>query len=162
MCPKKKNFSHTSMPNTCFDSTKVIALLVHKYFLPWSPDENNSRNVPTNSICGTLACRLPPYCIRQHTSAYVSIRQHTSLPIHQQAAFLHTSYVSIRQHTLAHVSIRQHTSAYLSIPQHTSTSAYVSIRQHTSAYVSIRQHTSAYVSIRQLVSIRQHTSLPIH
>jgi hypothetical protein len=37
--------------------------------------------------------------IRQHTSAYVSIRQHTS------------EYVSIRQHTSEYVSIRQHTSA---------------------------------------------------
>ncbi len=37
---------------------------------------------------------------RQHTSAYVSIRQHT---------------VSIRQHTSALFSIRQHTSAYVSI-----------------------------------------------
>jgi hypothetical protein len=40
----------------------------------------------------------------QHTSAYVSIRQHT--------------YVSIRQHTSAYVSIRQHT--YVSIRLHTS------------------------------------------
>jgi hypothetical protein len=77
---------------------------------------------------------LNPTCIRQHTSAYVSIRQHSS------------AYVSIRQHTSAYVSIRQHTSAYVSIRQHSS--AFVSIRQHTSAYVSIRQHTSAYVSIR--------------
>jgi hypothetical protein len=42
-------------------------------------------------------------CIRQHTSAYVSIRQYTS------------AYVSIRQHTSAYVSIRQHTSAYVSM-----------------------------------------------
>jgi hypothetical protein len=53
-------------------------------------------------------------CIRQHTSAYVSIRQHTS------------ACVRIRQHTSAYVSIRQHASAC------------VSIRPHTSAYVSIR------------------------
>jgi hypothetical protein len=121
-----------------------------------------------------------------HTSAYVSIRQHTS-------AFCRSSHTwrarkSIRQHTSAYVSIRQH-----SVARHTpgapgrgggrcrirrgSSRAcvragvsyactlhtpYVSIRQHTSAYVSIRQHTSAYVSIRQhtsaYVSIRQHTS----
>ncbi len=37
--------------------------------------------------------------MRQHTSAYVSIR-HTS------------EYVSIRQHTSAYVNIRQQTSAY--------------------------------------------------
>jgi hypothetical protein len=42
------------------------------------------------------------YCIRQHTSAYVSIRQHTS------------AYVSIRQHTSAYVSIR--TPSRLSTP----------------------------------------------
>ena len=65
-------------------------------------------------------------------------------------AGLHTSaYVSIRQHTsnilrLAHISIRQLTSDYVSIRQHSS--AYVSIRQHTPAYVSIREHTCAYVS----------------
>jgi hypothetical protein len=42
----------------------------------------------------------------QHTSAYVSIRhirQHTP------------AYVSIRQHTPAYISKRQHTSAYVSI-----------------------------------------------
>jgi hypothetical protein len=43
----------------------------------------------------------PHTCMRQHTSAYVSIRQHTS------------AYVSIRQHTSAYVSIRGHTWAYV-------------------------------------------------
>jgi hypothetical protein len=58
---------------------------------------------------GPLAARTPrkpPRCtcrIRQHTSAYVSIRQHTS------------AYVSIRQNTSAYVCIRLHTSAYVSI-----------------------------------------------
>jgi hypothetical protein len=114
--------------------------------------------------------------IRQQTSAYVSIRQHThmctyttnvyirhvtpaivaapTVSIHQRntSAYVsipqHTSaYVSTRQHTSANVSTRQHTSAYVSIRQHTS--AYVSIRQHTSAYVSMRQHTSAYLTLRQ-------------
>jgi hypothetical protein len=56
--------------------------------------------------------------VRQHSSAYVSIRQRRD-----------------RGPTCS--SIRQHTSAYVSIY-----AAYVSIRQHTSAYVSIRQHTS--------------------
>jgi hypothetical protein len=74
---------------------------------------------------------------QQHTSAYVSIRQH------MPAAYA----CSIRQHTSAYVSIRQHMpAAYAcSIRQHTL--AYVSIcQQHTpAAYVSIRQHTSAYV-----------------
>ncbi len=39
-------------------------------------------------------------CIRQHTSAYVSIRQHTSDA---------SAYVSIRQHASAYISIHQHT-----------------------------------------------------
>ena len=55
--------------------------------------------------------------IRQHTSAYVSIR-HTS------------AYVSIRH------SIRQDTSGYVRIRQ--DTSGYVRIRQDTSGYVCIR------------------------
>jgi hypothetical protein len=60
--------------------------------------------------------------IREHMSAYVSIRQHTSayrcLPALPRAGYtLNTSaYVSIRQHTSAYVSIRQHTSAYRCLP----------------------------------------------
>jgi hypothetical protein len=75
--------------------------------------------------------RILTFSTRQHTSAYISIRQH-----------------SIRQHTSAHV-----TSAYVSIRILTFATRYgtrfsSSISQtHTSAYVSIRQHTSAYVSI---------------
>jgi len=66
--------------------------------------------------------------LRQHTAAYVSIRQHT-----------------------CSATSALHTSAYVSIywPTCSATSAYVSSRQHTAAYGSIRQHTSAYVSIRQ-------------
>ncbi len=109
--------------------------------------------------------------IRQHTSAYVSIRQHTSVSIRVligrttcRCRSLHTSaYVSMRQHASACVSQhtridRAHRMSLLELPVSASacarllkilhTSAYVSIRQHTSAYVSIRQHTSAYVSIR--------------
>ena len=59
------------------------------------------------------------YSIRQHTSAYVSIRQHTSdllvIEAGQFASFscfvfciLTSAYVSIRQRTSAYVSIRQH------------------------------------------------------
>ena len=59
--------------------------------------------------------------LRQHTSAYVSIRQHDG---------------SIRQHT------RRAQWEHLHIPA----SAYVSIRQYTSAYASMM---SAYVSIRR-------------
>jgi hypothetical protein len=125
---------------------------------------------------GLLAVRLSD-SIRQRTSAYVSIRQHT---------YQHTSaYIPVRRARgcspcasgLAYVSIRQHTRAYGCSPC-ASGLAYVSIRQHTSAYIpayvsmhtraqgqgllavrlraSIRQHTSAYVSIRQ--HTYQHTS----
>ncbi len=65
---------------------------------------------------------------RLHTTAYVSIRQHTSAYVSIASA-----YVSIRQH---YVSIRQH---YVSIRQHTP-----ALRQHTRA---LRQHTPAYTSI---------------
>jgi hypothetical protein len=90
----------------------------------------------------------------QHTSAYVSIRQHTSV---SETSSCLSAYASIRQHTSAYVSIRNKFMP-VSIRQHTP--AYVSIRQrsclqcgesrlslHTPAYVSIRQHTSAYVSV---------------
>jgi hypothetical protein len=70
--------------------------------------------------------------IRQHRSAYVSIRGTAHL--HQRVA----------------ASARRHTACY--------TSAYVSIRQHTSAYVSIRQHTSAHLHRRVAASARQHTA----
>jgi hypothetical protein len=104
---------------------------------------------------------------RLHTSAYVSIRQHTSeTSISAKISTITRLFVDcIRYHTSACVSIRQHTSTCVSIRQRTtetSISASVStitrlfvdcIRQHTSAYVSIRQHTSAYISID--VSIRQ-------
>jgi hypothetical protein len=63
----------------------------------------------------------------QPTSAYVSIRQHTSgrcaayqYHLGRHLEFLHSAYVSIRQHTSAHVIIRQHTSAYVSIRLHSS------------------------------------------
>jgi hypothetical protein len=68
--------------------------------------------------------------MRQHTSAYVSIRQHTS-----------SNAVSLYQVFAGEGAAGALNSAFIA-------PAYVSIRQHTSAYVSIRQHTSAYVSIR--------------
>ncbi len=61
------------------------------------------------------------------TSAYVSIRQHTSA-----YADALVNYVSIRQHTSAYASIR---------PVNERADALVN-------YVSIRQHTSAHASIR--------------
>jgi hypothetical protein len=53
-------------------------------------------------------------CIRQHTSAYVSIHQHTSAGLqHANAGNSIIISTCIRQHTSAYVSIRQHTSAYM-------------------------------------------------
>ncbi len=51
-----------------------------------------------------------------------------------------SAYVSIRQHTSAYVQKRQHTAWFATWP--CARSAYVSIRQHTSAYVQKRQHTA--------------------
>jgi hypothetical protein len=110
----------------------------------------------------------PKYCIRQHTSAYVSISGYDALREPPSVS------IGIRQHTSACVSIRQHLreppSVSIGIRQHTS--ACVSIRQHTArasvrprpdapgcrpapstAYVSIRQHTPAYVSICEPPSV---------
>jgi hypothetical protein len=124
------------------------------------------RSCPTSST-SCIASSAEEGCIRQHTSAYVSIRPHTSAyvtPAQRPARLVshllqkRGAYVSIRQHTSAYVSIRQHTSAYVTPAQRPARlvlrllqrrSAYDSIRQHTSAYVSIRQHTAAYGSIRQ-------------
>jgi hypothetical protein len=125
--------------------------------------------------------------VRQHTSAYVGIRQR----ITQEDEVATDDLQTLKWECYRYVSIRQHTSAYAkklkwrrmtcrrSSGSATGTSAYVGIRQrmlapqgaqvgvlqvrqHTSAYVSVRQHSSAYVSIRQhtsaYVSIRQHTS----
>jgi hypothetical protein len=119
------------------------------------------------------------YSIRQHPSAYVSIRQHTSILVASSAVMcgcgprnsIYTKHpsasVSIRQHPSAYVSVRQRTSGvrvrrkelyiysiYVRIPSiRQYASACVRIRQHTSAYVSIRPHTSAY---QAYVSMRQH------
>jgi hypothetical protein len=104
--------------------------------------------------------------IRQHSSAYVSIR-HTHTHTHTRArAHTHTQMTTadiryaIRRRASAYVSIRQHTSAYASIPQISD----MPIRRRAclccrmfvfphlivySAYVSIRQHTSAYVIRRR-------------
>ena len=72
--------------------------------------------------------------IRQHTSAYVSIRQSAYHTLHSLiGAFGKHAYVSMRQHASACVSIRQ--SAY-----HTLHSLTRAFGRH--AYVSMRQHTS--------------------
>ncbi len=87
-----------------------------------------------------LAASVP--ACSQHTSASVSIRQHTSVPASSggippvRACSQHTS-----QHPSASVSIRQHTSVPASsggIPPVRACSQHTS--QHPSASVSIRQH----------------------
>jgi hypothetical protein len=120
---------------------------------------------------------------RQHTSAYVSIRQHTSAFLQrgvdddengvrerrqgqpQDSQTLQPRPRNLREHELsatdtstrrlpAYVSIRQHTSAYVSIRQSSPPLTHLPADcQHTSAYVSIRQHTS-----RHLPADCQHTS----
>jgi hypothetical protein len=129
------------------------------------PGGSNATSTALPQPSAHVSMRFTDLSIRQHTSAYVSIRQHsfsmrpggsnaTSTALPQPLA-----YVSIRLH-----SIRQHTAAYVSIrhfhrpPGGRAANRCLhyrhngSIRQHTSAYVSIRQHTSAYVSIRQHTS----------
>ncbi len=88
----------------------------------------------------TAMCVSSYYCVvatRQHTSAYVSIRQHTSACVcpHTTASSLP---VSISQHTSAYVSIRQHTSACV-CPHTTASSLPVSIRQHVCVFILLRR-----------------------
>ena len=118
----------------------------------------------------------------QHTSEYVSIRQHrfgqvrigSEKPARRACLWsatlqlvLHTDRMCrarfetsncIRLHTSACVSIRECMSAYVSI--HECWKQVIALAcshihyfsQHTSVYVSIRQHTSAYVSVCQRTS----------
>jgi hypothetical protein len=98
------------------------------------------------------------------TSAYVSIRLHTS------AYVTDCLFCSLRRFSLiaATCTGASATGCPVSIARRRScsnlhTSAYVSIRQHTSAYVSIRQntrpHTSAYVSTTCLARHRPTDSM---
>jgi hypothetical protein len=87
--------------------------------------------------------------ICQHTSAHVSIRQHTGGCSSFFSSYSTSAYVSIpadarassprtkRQHTSAHVSTRQHTSAYVSIPADARASS-----PRTQALVAENAHTS--------------------
>jgi hypothetical protein len=124
---------------------------------------HTSRALPkSRRTCGALSRSAPAYvsnssAMRQHTSAYVSIRQHRSCtpPAPSQP--------SIRQHTAAYGSIRQHTAAYGHIRQRrsctclelstcpTCTLLKAATSSATSTLTGIRQHA---------VSIRQHTSAP--
>jgi hypothetical protein len=89
--------------------------------------------------------------IRQHTSAYVSIRhtQHTSrvrarwVRVRCNAGYTHTAYVSIRQHASAYVthSIR-HACVLVGCASAATGFSWLGLHTH-----SIRQHTSAYVLV---------------
>jgi hypothetical protein len=101
-----------------------------------------------------------------HTSAYVSIRQHTADACSiGELRSMNKSFRSscIRQHT-SYVSIRQHTPRTRASAPPGALAAYVSIR-HTSAstllqHTRLSQYTAAYVSIRHVYgSIREHTPL---
>ena len=93
-----------------------------------TPDNSTSRNLrpsaATTSRYAGAACCL-------HTSAYVSICEHTS--------------ADTLAHSSAYVSIRPHAShIHTSYTPVTLRLCYFRIRQHTPAYASIRhQHTSA-------------------
>jgi hypothetical protein len=88
---------------------------------------------------------------RQHTPAYVSIRQHTpaSRVGWAQASSAAADIVSIRQHTYSLYS--QHTSAYVQ-----RRAGWAQASSAAADIVSIRQHTSAYVSIRQIYQFEAH------
>jgi hypothetical protein len=97
-----------------------------------SPLAGNSRNTITSSDSrGSMRASEAYVSIRQHTSAYVSIRRRDMRERLSQTV----------EGACAHLK-PDVTSDVTSAPT-TQSSACVSIRQHTSAYVSIRQHTSA-------------------
>jgi uncharacterized protein YerC len=59
----------------------------------------------------SVSCQIRCAALR-HTSAYVSIREHTSAYL-EALANVREAVKYIREHTRAYESIRQHTSAYL-------------------------------------------------
>ncbi len=100
------------------------------------------------------------YCtIRQHPSASVGIRQHTSAYSAEESAEENEMLCRFGS-SVGHLCVRISTFVLVKqviwVPSCVSrgmgscacsdSAPYVSIRQHASAYVSIRQHTSAYVS----------------
>jgi hypothetical protein len=108
-------------------------------------------------MCATTSfatCR-----IRQHTSAYVSIRccQHVCCMRMCATTSFATCRIRRHTHTSAYVSIRccQHAchDIFRNLPRtFLSPPPPLRIRQHMSAYVSICQHTSAYVTCRNFLS----------
>ena len=101
-----------------------------------------------SSRCARTTC--------QHTSAYVSIRPHTSAFESLRAYRGSTALVEVRAHETSRLNwpvtqqalraLLMASNAYLRFLWKSSESTRL---QYTSAYVRIRQHSSAYVSIRQ-------------
>jgi hypothetical protein len=114
----------------------------------------------SESECQHMSAYVTAYVsIRQHTSAYVSIRLPQELahtlelggPFRMPTILIISILLKSCQHTSAHVSTRQDTSACVSIRQHTS--AHVSMRQHASAYVSIHRHSECQRTTILIISI---------
>jgi hypothetical protein len=76
-------------------------------------------------LCCRSVANLLQLCCSSSRSAYVSIRQHTSVYVDHTVI---PHYLSIRQHTSAYVSIRQHT---WTVPSSHTTSVYVNIPKNT-------------------------------
>ena len=98
-----------------------------------------SRPLKRQSMCNRARCvAFDTSCL---TSAYVSIRQHTSACVSlrvRERALPHSTRPASRQHTSAYFSMRQHTSKrarFAAFDTSCLRSAYVSIHQHTSACV---------------------------
>ena len=114
--------------------------------------------------------------MRQHASAGISIRQHTSaylllaVPEHGVKGAVDTRRLAVYQAEPVSLGLPCERHHWRRDLQHLHTSAYVSIRQHTSRFLGrksskerdfvsllLRQHTSAYVSVRQQHLYRQVT-----
>jgi hypothetical protein len=123
----------------------VCPSLTSHNFLPVLGAVNSTSLTEAERRAWRCSRLLPETCRkrgpRQHTSAYVSIRQHTYVEVFPTLA----RDLQTERDTSAYVSIRMYRCSRL-LPE---TCRQRGIRQHTSAYVSIRQHTSAYVRIRQ-------------
>jgi hypothetical protein len=107
-------------------------------------------------MCTSKASKLSSSTTSQHTSAYVSIRQHTYVSICVLVLVKQVKRVpAAPRHHPQLASIRQHTSAYARQYMCTCTSKASKVKgeyqlprviiHHQPAYVSIRQHTPAYI-----------------
>jgi hypothetical protein len=95
-----------------------------------------------------------PACasIRQHTSAYVSIRQHALMTRVSACSDIGSSTAVPR---VFEDFCRRHLRVVvLGLTHKAQESAYVSIRQHTSAYVSMRLHTQLGLTLKAQESAR--------